>query len=118
VSFPSYIHQYPLITCTFQQDTEPRSLPLDVFGIIAEWLVAQDELATCAALNATSKYVQDETRPTLWRRVVYHFKNGPRSEESRDKKAGIKWRATFGSVAAEYIQYVLVSFLSSLPVRG
>jgi hypothetical protein len=76
-----------------------------VIGIFAEYLVAVDQHGTCAALNVTSKYVQDVTTPTLWRRVVYRFNNGA----SGKKKAGIKWRTTFGSASAEYIQYVILS---------
>jgi hypothetical protein len=85
------------------QTSPTATIPLDIFGVIAEWLVAQNLHGTCASLNLASRHVQDETRPVLWRRVVYRFNNGP----SNKKKAGTRWRITFGSVGAQYMQSVM-----------
>jgi hypothetical protein len=75
-------------------------LPLDVIGVIAEHLVAQDLHRTCASLNITSKAVKEETTSILWRRVLYKWNNGPSSK----KKSAVKWRTAFGSESAKYIQ--------------
>jgi hypothetical protein len=76
------------------------ALPLELFGLVAEYLVALDLEGTCAALNATSSSVREETTPILWRRVVFRWKNG---QSSKKKSAG-KWRVVFESEAARYIQ--------------
>lgn len=92
------------ILITPSSTSEPVSLPLDIFGLIAKHLVAQDLHGSCAALNLTCKAVRDETTPILWKRVVYQWNNSASSK----KKAAVKWRGVFESSSARYIQYVLV----------
>jgi hypothetical protein len=43
---------------------------LDVLGVIAKHLIDDNAYGTCAALNVTSKEVELETSPTLWKTCV------------------------------------------------
>jgi hypothetical protein len=77
-------------------------LPPDVLGVVAQWLVAMDGYASCAALNVTSKDMRAETTRFLWRCVVYRFNNS----SSGKRRSAVRWRTTFESQAARFVQYV------------
>jgi hypothetical protein len=46
------------------------TLPVEIIGIIAKQLVADDARCTCAALSLTCQAVHQETSRALWRVVV------------------------------------------------
>lgn len=46
------------------------TLPVEIIGIIAKPLIADDARGTCAALNLTCQAIHHETLRALWRVVV------------------------------------------------
>jgi hypothetical protein len=81
-------------------DSSPAAtLPFDILEVIAKHLVAQDWHRTCANFAMTSKAVQEQLNPILWKRVVYRWDNSRR----QGKKAE-KWKQVFKSEGAKYIQ--------------
>lgn len=60
---------HPELTSFFLAGHE-LSLPLDIIGIIAKYLIDDDAFGTCAALNLTCKAVEAETTPILWKTFV------------------------------------------------
>jgi hypothetical protein len=74
-------------------------LPFDVLELVAKHLVARNWHKTCANLASTSKAVQEEIDPILWKRVLYRWDN---SIIKSNKKAN--WRRVFTAERARHIQ--------------
>lgn len=45
------------------------TLPAEIYGVIAEFLVSEKKFESCANLNAVSHAVYEGTLPVLWRTV-------------------------------------------------
>lgn len=100
---------------------QPLSLPLDVIGIIAKYLIDDDAFGTCAALNVTCSAVEAETTPILWktfvlwgakqvRNMTVSIWSSKEAEKSMQEKKRLdnEWGRIRKSRGAQWIQSVRV----------